>query len=178
MIHKKFKSEQLILQAQDRLTQVDWKICRPSVAKSKQGIWALSIWLHLLNHLHLIQMYWWRLFVILILASSQHKKQYSLTHQRQNFQKRENMSFSNLRAHKHAIQGHFKDQTTTFYKLNHLLAYQKVIAAQIGDTIIGIKDCKILFSQDLYGLIWQWMIQLKHWKTGQWSSISREISYA
>ena len=174
---KRFKSEQPILQALDRSIRVDWRICHPSVVKSKQAIWALFIWLHLLNPLHLIQMYWWRLFVTLIPASLQHKRLYYLIHQRQSFQKRENMFYNNPRAHKHAIQGHFKDQMTTFYKLNHLLAYQKVIVAQIGDKIIGTKDCKILFSQDLYGLTWQWMIQSIHWKVGQWSSISREISY-
>ena len=88
----------------------------------------------------------------MILAFLQHKKQYSLIHQRQSFQKRENMSFSNLRAHKRAIQGHFKDQMTTFYKSNRLLIYQKVTVAQIEDNTRGTKDCRIPFSLDLHGL--------------------------
>ena len=90
--------------------------------------------------------------MILILVSLQHKKPYFLIHQRQSFQKRENMSFSNLRAHKRAIQVHFKDQMTTFFKSNHLLTYQKVMVAQIKDNTRGTEDCRILFSLDLHGL--------------------------
>ena len=62
------------------------------------------------------------------------------------------MSFSNLRAHKRAIQEHFRDQMTTFYKSNRLLTYQKVTVAQIEDNTKGTKDCRILFSLDLQGL--------------------------